>query len=692
LPYRQAASFSLNPRLLLLSLLPTFGQEIFSEYIAYIGFVPLMLALLGALQGHDRRKRFFILLLLLGLALALGGYNPLYFLLYKLVPGFDLFRAPARWLYLYTFAAAVLAGLGADSLKRGAIEYPLCRRATRALLIGFISLILISPLLEWPPMRTLAIWSGLAALAVGFVLMGSAWMTHSLALDVGLYLLGERVRQSRRRAYPFGLALLVIVELFLASRQLAYNQPTAPEAYSSLRPAVAHLLTDKGLYRLLSISDISYDPGDLREIQQIFEGQISEEQTYNYVVTAKQKEVLAPNLPLLYRLQSVDGYDGGILPLRRYVEMQRLLLPEERVSPDGRLWQRLTEIPDARLLSLFNVKYVIADKVHDVWVDGVYYDLGHTIVIGEGASSQLVLRDLPGFTTTSLGIVSYLTGSASFPDGAIVAEVTISDGCGRVERHPLRAGIATAEGEYDRFQVQHGLARVVHHWRDNPQGNDYHAVLRLSRAMVPQEIAVRYLAPRGQLHLRGMSLIDERTGTSESLVVSNQFRLVHSGDVKVYENLGNLPRAFVVHRARVIEDDEMAVAAMRDGAFLPGEEAILSSGRPLEVAEGVGMSEARITSYQQERVVVEAELAAEGYLVLTDAYYPGWRVWVDGNEEEIHRADYLFRAVYLSKGKHLIEFVYDPASLKIGVAISLVTVFSLALGLGLARVYKLGWG
>ena len=696
LPYRQAVSFSLNPRLLLLSLLPTFGQEVFSEYIAYTGFSPLVLAAFGALKGHGRCRLFFLSLLLLGLTLALGGYNPLYFLLYKLVPGFDLFRAPARWLYLYTFAAAVLAGLGADSLQRGAVRYSVRRRAMKTLLIGLVFLILISPLLEWPPMRTLAIWSGLATLAMGFILVGSAW--------------------SQRRAYLFGLSLLVIVELFAASRQLAYNQPTAPEAYSSLRPAVAHLLADEGLYRLLSISDISYDPGDLREIQQIFEGQISEEQIYNYVVTAKQKEVLAPNLPLLYRLQSIDGYDGGILPLRRYVEMQRLLLPEERISPDGRLWQRLTEIPEARLLSLFNVKYVIADKVHDVWVDGVYYDLGHTIVIGEGASSQLVLRDLPGFTTTSLGIVSYLTGSASFPDGAIVAEVMVSDERGHVERRLLRAGVATAEGEYGRFQVQHGQARVVHHWRDNPQGNDYHAVLRLSRAMVPQEIAVRYLAPRGQLHLRGMSLIDERTGTSESLVVSNQFRLVHSGDVKVYENLSNLPRAFVVHRARVIEDDEMAIAAMRDGAFLPGEEAILSSGRPLEgAAEGVdderasasddalarfkgrifpygraSASEVRIASYQPERIVIEAELAAKGYLILSDTYYPGWRVWVDGNEEEIHRADYLFRAVYLSKGKHLIEFVYDPASLKIGAAISLVTVFSLALGLGLAITNKLG--
>jgi hypothetical protein len=36
-----------------------------------------------------------LLLATLGFLLALGRWNPLYFSLYQLVPGFDLFRAPA---------------------------------------------------------------------------------------------------------------------------------------------------------------------------------------------------------------------------------------------------------------------------------------------------------------------------------------------------------------------------------------------------------------------------------------------------------------------------------------------------------------------------------------------------------------------------------------------------------------------
>ncbi|NIO71325.1 MAG: hypothetical protein GTN71_20395, partial [Anaerolineae bacterium] len=126
----------------------------------------------------------------------------------------------------------------------------------------------------------------------------------------------------------------------------------------------------RSLYRFISMSGIVYDPGDLKEIQQIFEGQLPPQAIYDYVVAAKRKEILAPNLPLLYKIASVDGYDGGLLPLKRYITLLRLFLPEEDILPDGRLREQLKQVPEGRLLSLLNVKYVLTDKVFDVWIDG----------------------------------------------------------------------------------------------------------------------------------------------------------------------------------------------------------------------------------------------------------------------------------------------------------------------------------
>ncbi len=615
LPYREAVSFSLKPSLLPFSLLPTFGQrEVFSEYVAYIGFTGLGLALIGAFREH-RRRDILIVLAALGLFLAFGGYNPFYFLLYKLVPGFAMFRAPARWLYLYTLGMAMLAGLGADPLLR---KMPFLRIA---------------------------------------------------------------------------LALLVVGELFAASRSLAYNRPTAPEAFSSLRTAPTHLLAlEQGKCppsRFLSISKMSYDPGDLDQMHQIFDSQLPPKAVYDLVVAAKRKEILAPNLPLLYKIPSVDGYDGGILPLKRYVTMGQLLFDEEGKACgrtpllDGRLYECLEEVPEGRILSLLNVKYVITDKVYDVWIDDIYYDLSHEAVLGKGTSQEMTLTDLPDFAITSIGLVSHLEGAEGFGQGELVAQVVVFDAKGSARTAFLRAGLETAEGEYELAKgIRHKKVRVARHWRDNPYGNDYIARIKWGEALTPKVISIRYLAPMGRLHLRGLTLIDERTGTFWPLVISTKghFKLVHSGDVKIYENLDVLPRAFVVHRAYVLKDELATMAAIEGNAFAPDEVAILAEGQPMDISAG-GSDEVKIISYEPERAVIEVKLADEGYLILTDTYYPGWRALVDGQGKPIVRADLLFRAVHLPSGRHRIEFIYDPLSFKVGAFISSITLLGMAVSL-----------
>jgi len=741
LSYAEASSFSLRPQLLTYTLLPSFGEDLaqvfggeaFSEYIAYLGVLGLFLALVGALFRTDCRHRATLVFLGgLGLFLAAGRANPAYYLLYKAVPGFSIFRAPARWMLLFAFSGAMLAALGADFLlaplegKARMTHRPqaqLLRWAWRRFLVGggtvAFLLLLLSPLLDFPAWPTLAVWVGLGFVAVVIWAGGLSLRTFDSAQGK----LGARQAARPGRWWvKLALAGLLLSELFVASRGLAYNRATAPEALSSLRTAPAHLLADARFgeetppLRFLSMSDIRYDPGDLADIQVLLADQLPPQAIYDFTVAAKRKEILAPNLPLYYRLPAVDGYDGGLLPLKQYVSLQRLFLDEENLSPDGRLREQLQQVPEGRLLSMLNVKYVITDKVHDVWIDDVFYDLEHRAVLGIGAAEQVALTDLTDFEATVLGVVSYIEGGEAITDGEPVAEVTVVDEAGRAQYHLLRAGVDTAEGEYTVRQPQHALARVGRHWRDNPQGNDY--VTRLSldlvsaprpetlsssvekpgteaqsneRVTVPQSIAVRYLAPIGRLHLRGLTLIDERTGAFLPLAVSTsgRFRLVHSGDVKVYDNLDVLPRVFTVHQAQVAADDEAALALLQDPAFDPAVSAVLaaetSPPQLLPDNRAIGKDTVSITHYEPERVVVQADLSHEGYLVLSDTYYPGWRVEVNGAEGRIHRANLLFRAVYLPAGRHAIEFRFQPGSVRIGACVSVLVAITTVLGLVVLR-------
>jgi hypothetical protein len=162
-----------------------------------------------------------------------------------------------------------------------------------------------------------------------------------------------------------------------------------------------------------------------------------------------------------------------------------------------------------------------------------------------------------------------------------------------------------------------------------------------------------------------------------------ELRLVaQDGAIRVYENLSWLPRAFVVHRAQVCEDSGSALTLLQDPGLHLDAEIVLAKPPPPEFIQaalpqregaqaGASTSgSADITRYEANRVVIQARPPRDGFLFLSDAYYPGWKAYVDGAEREIYQANYAFRAVYLSAGEHTVEFVYQPESFKVGAVIS----------------------
>lgn len=67
----------------------------------------------------------------------------------------------------------------------------------------------------------------------------------------------------------------------------------------------------------------------------------------------------------------------------------------------------------------------------------------------------------------------------------------------------------------------------------------------------------------------------------------------------------------------------------------------------------------------------------DGFLVLSDTYYPGWKAYVDGKRSEIYLTNYLVRSVYLKKGEHIVKFIYLPFAFILGVIISFAAMLYL---------------
>ncbi|MBI2985997.1 MAG: YfhO family protein [Deltaproteobacteria bacterium] len=141
-----------------------------------------------------------------------------------------------------------------------------------------------------------------------------------------------------------------------------------------------------------------------------------------------------------------------------------------------------------------------------------------------------------------------------------------------------------------------------------------------------------------------------------------------------------VPRAYVVSKVTVEKEPAKVLERLSSDKFDPLKEVIL--GQSLSIVPHRDFrGRASMVDHANTRATVRASLNGSGALVLADHYYPGWRVYVDGTEQEIVRANLFYRAVRLSAGEHLVEFRYQPRSLTIGLIISVIALSGIVLSL-----------
>lgn len=161
------------------------------------------------------------------------------------------------------------------------------------------------------------------------------------------------------------------------------------------------------------------------------------------------------------------------------------------------------------------------------------------------------------------------------------------------------------------------------------------------------------------------------------------------GALRIYKNLRCLPRAFLVEDYRVLRSEQEYKEVFQSRQFDPGKLVLLDrdpfsgtapSGRnetdgAEQVSQGYAPEEKVIISrYLPNRIELSASLHRRKMVFLSETYYPGWHVYIDGDKGEIFRADFAFRAVPLSPGDHTIVFVYRPLSVIAGALITFITV------------------
>ncbi len=634
---QQVLAFSWNPVLIGRGMLPSYDAQVFGEYIAYPGVIGLALAVIGLLTS-DRRRWPWLVLVIVGMLLALGYYNPLNWTLAGL-PGFNLFRVPARWLALVTLGLAMLAGLGTARLMVPPVSRRESLRLTAAVLI-VLGLLMASTLLssraadevDGSAVPTAVTWVGwIAALIVALLLVA----LHGGALHGGR----DRIPARVMSLLPMIACTVVLAELWLASGTMPYNDLTDPQVYHDARMSAYQLQAldtanpnSPAHGRLLSISNLYFDPGDKPALEARWDVlNMTERASHTAFTAEKAKEVIAPNLPLIWDLPSVDGYGGGLLPTTYYTQFTSLLLPDGMLrTVDGRLRELLALsecngacTPQRRWLNLTGTRYLLLDKTFDRWQDDIAYDTAFTLKAGETVTPY---TDLVG---TALHLL--VEGPA---EGEAESVQLLLDG----ERLPV---------------TSHGMVGDFALWR---------AALPEPQSVQGTEIA--FDAADGASLLRALTLVDERTGAFMQIPLDG-WHLLLSSDIKLYENPAVFPRVFLVGDVQTVETTwdgtEAALDLMRDPAFDPAQTVIVAADENVTLqTDGDLSGNAVITSATDTTLEIAVDASQSGMLVITDAWYPGWKAQVNGQPADLYRADAMFRAVPVPAGQSTVTLTYAP--------------------------------
>ena len=134
--------------------------------------------------------------------------------------------------------------------------------------------------------------------------------------------------------------------------------------------------------------------------------------------------------------------------------------------------------------------------------------------------------------------------------------------------------------------------------------------------------------------------------------------VARTSDGYIYENRAAMDRVLFATSARAADFGRL----LRDGAWPAADlrSTVLLADPPAPSAGARRPGKARIVSYGNTEVIVEADSSDGGWVVLNDLWHPWWLAEVDGRPVELLRANVLFRAVLVPPGRHQVRFQFRP--------------------------------
>lgn len=620
-----------------------------TEMASFMGSLPLVLGVwAGAkLWKQSAYIKFFSLLSLLAFLLALGGYNPLYKIMYY-VPVYNLFRCPARHWLEFNFAMSLLFGFCMDG-----ILYSRYKVNPREILL-LIAITLVAALM------TISMWNSLI---------------DSRLLDPRekVLLAGSITFRNPAVLIPLIFLSFYVVWFYIFCRKFPIS--------GKFRNILLVLLVITILAEEFSFGGFhdAYYAGKKEVDQQLASPLLNF--LKEYIGNERALFLTTHPLPLYNipaRIHTINGYDP-LIPksIWDFLDM----------SPGGvsSNWKGLVQ--NNLIISTLSTRYVIIPKA-----ELPKYNIEEL----KSSKEPLLVMDvlLKDWNAGNARKVQIGEFSLSSPDGLSVSMLrqTVSlrpntyyllsleaRSTGRQPTAPLAFDLYAPSYDFPEQELDvdakeigdeyRTFSRVINTGDNLPPTVDLRVFTFSKEPIIVRRIEVKELRNFAPPYIAG-----EDTPDKKGMPLYE--RVFETPEWVVYENKNCLPRAFSVTRLEVARDIKEVKRRFETLSVNPAETAFVSQEDLNKIGRThFAKGNVRIDSYDTDRIVIKAEFANDaGFLVLSDQYFPGWKAFIDGKDVPIYQVNGLIRGVVVPEGTHKVEFVYRPVKLYISTVIG-VTAF-----------------
>lgn len=635
---------------------PYWGVPNLTEMAGFIGILPLILGLWAAVRLWRRNAHVQFLGLLASAAflLALGGYDPLYRLMYY-VPVYNLFRVPARHWLEFDLAIALLFGL--------ALNYLIYEQAGRQ------------------KRKEVVLVVGVATLgALGLVYLGKSLLASDLFPRIftpeARSVLAQAIRFKNPAVYiPLLFLGFYLIWSYLFSKYFS-DKEKAECVMSTLADKPFMTLWEKVILGTLAVvvlvegfsfggfHDAYYVK--ISEVQKEIDNPLmhflKEKVRHERVVFINKEGLPLYNVPA--KISTLNGYD----PLIPASVHELLDMWPNGVSTN---WDVL--LRNNLILSTLNVRFLVVPredvphyKPEEIKSGGgsplyrqVPLAAWEQINSEASGGGDFVLRSSDGLD------VSMIHQRLSFTPDTHYLVVLKARAPGRTPTSMLSFDLCGPNYDFPEQELDVAPEEINGSWRT------FYKVINTGNNIPPQVELRVFTFSREPIEVRDIEVREIQNFTppfmgQAELPPGKEIPLyrkaLEADKWVVYENRNCLPRVFPVQKLEPAEDIREVKRRFELPEFNPAETALVSREDLSKIGRAVfSAGRVVISSYGAERISIETDFGnGPGFIVLSDQHFPGWKAYVDGKETPVYCVDGLLRGVVVPQGKHVVEFKYRP--------------------------------